>query len=212
MPSLRALAVAVAAALVASPPAAWCDDDPRMAVHAKKGPPVITLQKTEEQGVVSGKLQDSMTAHVKSVDLAKREVVLDAGGGRLETVVAGPDVKNLEKLQRGDRVEIRYRAGLVLRLQAAGADDTAPEVAKEIQNTGRGDALSGTETVRARLLLTVVAIDPATKVVTLEDADKRNYRVKAGEGVSLDRVKIGDRFRATYSAAMAVSVDPIYRE
>jgi hypothetical protein len=120
-------------------------------------------------------------------------------------------VKNLERLQRGDRVEIRYRAGLVLRLQA-GADDAAPEVAKELKRTGRGDLLSGTETVRARLLLTVVAIDPASKVVTLEDADRRSYRVKAGEGVSLDRVKVGDRFRATYSAAMAVSVDPVYRE
>jgi len=36
--------------------------------------------------------------------------------------------------------------------------------------------------------------------------------VKAGEGVSLDRVKVGDRFRATYSAAMAVAVKPIHHE
>jgi hypothetical protein len=72
--------------------------------------------------------------------------------------------------------------------------------------------LSGTETVRARLGLTVLSIDPATKVVTLEDAEKRTYHVKAGEGVSLDRVKVGDRFRATYSAAMAVAVKPINHE
>jgi len=212
MPSRRALSVAVVAAVLASPLAARSDDDPRMVVHAQKGPPVITLEKTNEQGVVSGKLQDSMTAHVKSVDLAKREVTLSGPGGRVETIVAGPEVKNLEKVQRGDRVEIRYRAGLVLRLQAAGAEDAAPEVTKEIKNTGRGELLSGTETVRARLTLTVAAIDPASKVVTLEDADKRAYRVKAGEGVSLDRLKVGDTFRATYSAAMALSVDPVYRD
>ena len=47
---------------------------------------------------------------------------------------------------------------------------------------------------------------------TLMVAGQPNRKVKAGEGVSLDRVKLGDRFRATYSAAMAVSVNPVYRE
>jgi len=211
MPSRHALALAASAALLSTPFTAR-GDDPRMVVHSQKAPPIITLDRTDEQGVVAGKFQDDLTAHVRSVDLAKREVTLSGPGGRVETMVAGPEVKNLEKLERGDRVEIRFRAGLVLRLQADGKEDIAPEVAKEIKNTGRGDVLSGTETVRARLTVTVVTIDPATKVVRLEDADKRTYHVKAGEGVSLDRVKVGDRFRATYSAAMAVSVNPVYRE
>ena len=207
----HALALAVSVALLTTPFTSR-GDDPRMAVHSRSAPPVITLDRTDEQGVVAGKFQDDMTAHVKSVDLAKREVTLSGPGGRVETFAAGPEVKNLEKLERGDRVEIRFRAGLVLRLQSDGKENSAPEVEKEIKNTGRGDVLSGTETVRARLMLTVVAIDPVTKTVTLEDADKRTYKVKAGEGVSLDRVKVGDRFRATYSAAMAVSVNPVYRE
>jgi len=211
MSSRHALALA-AAVFVLSTPFTARGEDPRMAVRSQKGPPVITLDRTNEQGVVAGKFQDSMTSHVRSVDLAKREVTLSGSGGRVETIVAGPEVKNLEKLQRGDRVEISFRAGLVLRLQSDAKEDSAPVVEKEIKNTGRGDVLSGTETVRARLTVTVMAIDPATKAVTLEDADKRTYRVKGGEGVSLDRLKVGDRFRATYSAAMAVSVNPVYRE
>lgn len=211
MPSRHALALA-AAVFVLSTPFTARGDDPRMAVRSQKGPPVITLDRTNEQGVVAGEFQDSMTAHVRSVDLAKREVTLSGAGGRVETIVAGPEVKNLEKLQRGDRVEISFRAGLVLRLQSDATEDSSPVVEKEIKNTGRGDVLSGTETVRARVTVTVMAIDSATKAVTLEDADKRTYRVKGGEGVSLDRLKVGDRFRVTYSAAMAVSVNPVYRE
>ena len=207
----RALALSAVAASLLAPPVVR-GDDPRMAVTAEKGPPVVTLEKTKEAGVVSGSVQDSFTAHVKSVDLAKREVVLDAGGGRVQTVVAGPEVKNLERLQRGDRVSIRYRAGLVLRLKGEDAAPSAPEVSKELKRTGVGDELSGTEIVRARAVLAVVGVDPATKIVTLEDASGRRYRVKAGEGVSLDQVKAGDRFAATWSAAMAVSVDPVYRE
>ena len=207
----HAVALASAAALLSSPFAARADD-PRMAVHGQKAPPVITLDRTDEQGVVAGKFQDDLAGHVKSVDLAKREVTVSGPGGRVETMVAGPEVKNLEKLERGDRVEIHFRAGLVLRLQGDGKEDVVPEATKEIKNTGRGDVLSGTETVRARLTVTVLAIDPVTKVVTLEDGDKRTYQVKAGKDVSLDRVKVGDRFRATYSAAMAMSVKPVYRE
>lgn len=207
----RALALSIVAASLLAVTAARAED-PRMAISAQKGPPLVTLEKTNEAGVVSGSVQDSLVAHVKSVDYAKREVVLDAGKGRVQTVMAGPEVKDLEKLQRGDRVSIRYRSGLVLRLKGEDAAASTPEVSKEVKRTGAGDELSGTEIVRARVVLSVAAIDPATKIVTLKDADGREYRVKAGAGVSLDHVKPGDRFAATWSAAMAVAVDPVYRE
>jgi hypothetical protein len=207
----RALALSAVAASLLAPPAAR-GDDPGMALRGEKGPPLVTLEKTNEPGVVSGSVQDSITAHVRSVDLATRQVVLNAGNGRVQTVVAGPEVKNLERLQRGDRVSIRFRAGLVLRLKGGDTATSAPEVSKELKSTSLGDELSGTEVVRARAVLSVVGIDPATKIVTLADADGRKYQVKAGQGVSLDHVKAGDRFTATWSAAMAVSVDPVYRE
>jgi len=209
MPTHRAFAVF--AVLLAMPSPAR-SQDARMELHREKGNPPITLNRTGEEGVVSGQLVEDVTAHVKSVELGKRLVTLRLSGGREETMVAGPEVKNLEKLERGDRVTIRYRAGLVLRLKAPGTEDVSPEVSKQTQRTGRGDVLSGVETVRATIPVTVAAIAPESRIVTLRDADGRTYRVTAGPGVSLDRVKVGDRFSATYSAAMAVSVQPTYRE
>jgi hypothetical protein len=211
MPSRPALAAAVAAALL-SAPLPGRGDDPQMAIQPKKGPPPITVNRTDEKGVVSGGRVESMTANVKSIDLAKREVTLHGPGGRVETIQAGPEVKNLERLQVGDRVTIRYRAGLVLRLQQPGADDAAPETASKLQRTGQGDVLAGTETVRARATVTVVSLDAASRVVTLRGADGKTYLVKAGPDVALDRVKVGDKLAATYSAALAVSVEPIHRE
>jgi hypothetical protein len=200
MPSRPALVAAVAAALLSAPfPSRG--DDPRMAIQPQKGPLPITVDRTDEKGVVSGGRVESMTAHVKAIDLAKREVTLH-----------GPEVKNLEKLEVGDRVTIRYRAGLVLRLQPPGGDDAAPEASSDVQRVGRGDALAGTQTVRARATITVAAIDAASRVVTLQGADGKTYLVKAGPDIALDRVKVGDKFTATYSAAMAVSVEPTLRE
>jgi hypothetical protein len=42
--------------------------------------------------------------------------------------------------------------------------------------------------------------------------DGKTYAVKAGPNVALDLVKVGDRFTATYSAATAVSVEPVNRK
>ncbi len=211
MPSRPALVAAVAAALL-SAPFPTRGDDARMAIQPEKGPLPITVDRTDEKGVVSGGRVESMTARVKAIDLANREVTLHGPGGRVETIRAGPEVKNLEKLEVGDRVTIRYRAGLVLRLQPPGGEDAAPEASSEVQRVGRGDALAGTQTVRARATMTVAAIDAASRVVRLQGADGKTYLVKAGPDIALDRVKVGDKFTATYSAAMAVSVEPTLRE
>ena len=45
--------------------------------------------------------------------------------------------------------------------------------------------------------------------MTLKGTDGKTYAVKAGPNVALDRVKVGDKFTATYSSAMAVSVEPV---
>ena len=205
MPRLPTLA-AIALLLLALPARG---DDPTRVLQPKKAPPVITLDRTDEKGVVSGGRVVNVTANVKAVDLSRREVTLHGSGGRVETIRVGPEVKNLEKLERGDRVSIRYREGLVLRVQAPGAGDVAPEAQRKVDRTGVGDVLSGSETVRARETLAITSIDPGARLVTLEGTDGKTYAVKAGPNVALDRVKVGDKFTATYSSAMAVSVEPV---
>lgn len=205
LPTFAAIALLVATVPVHA-------DDPPRALQAKKERPVITLDRTDEKGVVSGGRVVSVTANVRAVDLARREVTLHGSGGRVETIRVGPEVKNLEKLQRGDRVNLRSREGLVLRIQAPGGEDVAPEIQTKVERTGVGDVLSGTETVRARETLVVASIDVAARTVTLRGPDGKTYAVKAGPSVALDLVKVGDRFTATYSAATAISVEPVIRK
>lgn len=210
MPRRRLLA-AIAVLTLFATPSTGRSEDAGMVVRRAKGPLPITVDPTDEEGVLSGKLVEDMAARVKSVDLTKREITLSGSGGRVETMKAGPEVKNLEKLERGDRVSIRYRGGLVLRPLAEGEAATSPDVKKDLKGTGQGDILSGTETVRARVTVTVAAIDPATRLVTLKGPEGKTVPVKMGPAVALDRFKVGDRFTATYSAAMAVAVQPIYK-
>jgi hypothetical protein len=208
--SVRTTLVA-AVLLLASLPARG-EDPPARAIQATKAPPVVTLDRTDEKGVVSGGRTVDVMANVKAVDLAARTVTLKGPQGRVETLKVGPEVTNLEKIEKGDRVRVRYREGLVLRFQAPGTPDVAPEVDKKVAKTGVGNVLSGNETVRVRETVAITAMDAAARTVTLLGPDGKPHVVKAGPDVALDRVKVGDRFTATYSSATAVTVEPVYRK
>jgi hypothetical protein len=202
----------VAAVLLLASLPARGEAPPARAVQPTTAPPVVTLDRTNEEGVVSGGRTVDVMANVKAVDLAARTVTLKGPQGRVETLKVGPEVTNLEKIEKGDRVRVRYREGLVLRFQAPGTPDVAPEKEKKVAKTGVGDVLSGNETVRVRETVTVVAIDLAARTVTLQRTGGKPHVVKAGPDVALDRVKVGDRFTATYSSATAVTVEPVYRK
>lgn len=51
----------------------------------------------------------------------------------------------------------------------------------------------------------------ASRVVTLEGPEGKRYVVQVAPEVPLDRVKVGDRLIATFTVAIAVSVDPTCR-
>ena len=210
MPLRRLLFAAALASLLPVPLPAR-GDDVRMDIRPEKGPPPINVDQVDAQGVLSGKASGGVTAHVRAIDRAKREVTLHGDGGRVETMQVGPEVKNLEKLNVGDRVEIRYSAGLVLHRLAAGSEESAPEVSKQRKSTGSGDVLSGSEVVRARETVAVTGVDPTSRMVEMKDAQGTILRVKLGPAIDLAAVKVGDRFTATYYGAMAVAVDPTYR-
>lgn len=208
--SFRRAAVLALTVLLPTPFAAR-GEDLGMALHPLQGNRVVTVEKTDEAGVYSGTRTEITSAHVRSVDLDRREVTLHDSDGKVEVAKAGPEVKNLEKLDRSDRVQMKFRGGLVLRRLAPGDPGAAPEVSKEMKDTGVGDVLAGVETVRGHFAGTVSAVDPSTRVFTITGKDGKPYSAKAGASVPVDGIRVGDRFAVTFSAALAVSVDPTYQ-
>lgn len=207
--SFRRAAVLALAVLLPAPFAAR-GEDLGMAVRPQAGNRVVTVERTDETGVLSGTMTEITSARVRSVDLEKREVTLHVSDGKVEVVKVGPEVKDLEKLDRGDRVQMKFRGGLVLRRLAPGDEGAAPEVSKEAKGTGIGDVLGGVETVRGHFTGTVTAVDPATRVFTITGKDGKPYAARAGTSVPLDDIRAGDRFAVTFSAALGVSVEPTY--
>ncbi|MFP3647293.1 hypothetical protein [Paraburkholderia sp. SIMBA_054] len=76
---------------------------------------------------------------------------------------------------------------------------TSVEIKKETDTT----TVTGTSTVIA----TVVAIDPATRIVTLNDKNGRVDELKAGEQVrNFDQLKVGDVVATQHRVAMSLSL------
>ncbi len=203
-PALTALLLTAAIAATARA------DDPRPVLQPEGTQVPIVIDGTDEQGVVSGTRTGAVVAHVRAIDYGGRELTLHAEDGRVQKFHVAPEVRNLERINVGDRVNLRFREGLVLRYQPAGQEDATPEARNEVTPRGKGDVLAGTEVIRTRGTVTVTAVDPAARTTTLRGSDGKVWVVKAGPGLGMEKVKVGDRFIATYSAALAVSVDPVY--
>ncbi len=66
-----------------------------------------------------------------------------------------------------------------------------------------------TKSASVQLKATVVGIDQATRMVTLESADGKTFAVQAGDAVKhLDQVKLGDVVAVTYTESLAFQVVP----
>ena len=66
-----------------------------------------------------------------------------------------------------------------------------------------------TKSASAQMKATVVGIDQATRMVTLQGQDGKVFQVEAGDAVKhLDQVKLGDVVAVTYTESLAFSVAP----
>jgi hypothetical protein len=149
-----------------------------------------------------------ITASVQAVDKANRTVTIKGPRGRVETVTAGPEVKNFDQIKVGDNVVLRYVEALSLELKKGG---TAP-VARTDREVG-GTAKPGEKPAagvgrQIHVTANVVAVDAATQTVSLK-GPKRTVDLHVGDPEQFKLVKVGDQVEATYTEAVALSVEPV---
>ena len=58
-----------------------------------------------------------------------------------------------------------------------------------------------------RSTVTVVKIDVAKRLVTLQGPGGNVYKVKAGPKIQLEKLKVGDKLLATYVEAVAITLE-----
>ena len=148
-----------------------------------------------------------VTATITALDKGTRSLTLKGPKGKEVSLVAGDQVKNFDQLKVGDRVNIEYVEALTLELKKGSTAPVArtEQAAAAAAKPGETPGAAGGRQVT--IVAEVVAVDPATQVVTLR-GPKRTVDLKVPDPAQFRLVAKGDRVEATYTEAMAVVVEP----
>jgi hypothetical protein len=153
-------------------------------------------------------------AVVESVDQNTREVVLRGPEGNLVTVTAGPEVRNLAQVRRGDRVHVTYGAALAVEMAPPGGAGPPAEVATGMARAEPGARPAGAVGQRVRARVRIQEVDPVTGRVAFVGPQGVRRVVTPQNPAMADfarRLRPGDEVDMTYAESVAVRVEPADR-
>ena len=174
-----------------------------MAPVLKASEPVAVAAESPTAGIIAG--GEVVTAKVISVDQETREVVMEAEDGERIEIVAGPEVRNLAQVKKGDLVEVEYFEALAMELQ-----ETRTGIQERVESTSgsradEGEKPGATVTKRIEAIATVMGVDKEKRLVTLK-GPTQVVTVKVGDAVDLSGIDEGDEVKAVYIEQVAISV------
>jgi Cu/Ag efflux protein CusF len=146
-----------------------------------------------------------LKATVVGVDPATRRITLKGPEGNVRTVVAGPEVRNFERIAAGDRVIVRYVEALSIELGMGGTAAVARTEGEVVDRARPGTRPGGQVVHEIRVTTTVIAVDPATRSVTLKGPDE-TVDVVVEDPAQFARVRAGDQVDVVHTQALAVAI------
>jgi hypothetical protein len=185
-----------------------------MLALALLGSVAATASAQQQPSGVAVTRTEALTGTVESLSLGSREVVLRDEAGRLITVVAGPEARNLDRLRPGDRVAIGYREAVALEIVRPGDPRPPVETLAGGERAPAGERPGGAlgQVVRVRVRIDAVDAEagrvtftgPAggTKTVTAQDPKVREF---------VRNLRPGEQVDIAYAEALAVHVEPAPR-
>lgn len=166
-----------------------------------------TAQQKVEAG--KGKVEVAqlveLNGTITAIDYTTRDVTLKTDEGEEVSFVAGEEVKRLNDIKVGDRVEIQYYESLALSLSkveggSASTSDSSSEMRAE-----PSELPGGIKTQQTTITAKITAVDAKASTVTLVGPKGRSVTLEVEPDI-LAKVKVGDLVSAVYTQAVAASV------
>jgi hypothetical protein len=148
-----------------------------------------------------------MYATVEAVNKTTREVTLKGEKGKLTTIVAGEEVKNFDQIKVGDTVVMKYRAALALELKKGNKHSVSREEKEVGTRANPGEKPSGTVVQQTKVMADVMKVDRKNQIITLRGPN-RTVELFVEDASQLKNIKKGDQVEATFTEALAISVQP----
>jgi Cu/Ag efflux protein CusF len=149
----------------------------------------------------------TVSASVEAIDKATRKVTLKGPQGKLNTVTAGPDVRNFDQIKVGDIVTVSYVEALTLTLMKDGKELRSSTETPAAARAPAGERPAGVVAERTEVTANVIATDAKTQTVTLK-GPKQTVELKVPDAGQFKLIKVGDQIKAVYTEAVALTVEP----
>jgi len=148
----------------------------------------------------------SAEATVKAIDHERREVTLERADGTTVQLTVGKEVKNLPQVQVGDRVTVDMLEAVTVEVLSPGEVDPGAEVAAASATAEPGERPAGGAVTEVVVVAVIQSIDRDRELATLLLPSGKTETVKIRNPEHIDKVRVGDRVRITYTRAVAVKV------
>ncbi len=149
----------------------------------------------------------STTATVEKVDARNHELMLRAPDGHLFTIYVPENVRRLDQVKAGDRLDIGYHEALAVSLHKPGT----PPVAERHETQRLPGRPAGIEAREVSATVEVVSVDPQRNELTIRrpSGELATIQVQDPQAqAKLVNLSPGDRLDVTYTQAIAVAVTP----
>src|SRR5262249_23947968 len=123
---------------------------------------------------------ETVTATVKSINVKTRHVTLSLPGGKKQTFAVDPEVKNLDKVKRGDQVVVTYKDALEVELSRPDPTQPLPlptEALAVDDRTAEGGKPEGAVAHTLTVTGTVESYDQESKLAVINVPDGETLRV-----------------------------------
>jgi hypothetical protein len=148
-------------------------------------------------------------AVVESIDYKTRQVLLTPPSGQPETIVAGPGVRNLDKVKPGDQVVLTLQQAVAVQLSKPDAALPAPSAESGAVRAAKGQLPAGATYTLVDVHVHITAVDTATHEVSFTRADGSTGKITV-KNPALQHfaagLKPGDNVEIQYLQAVSIQV------
>lgn len=171
-------------------------------------PPAVTAGMEEEPGKVRAEQAVTASATVQAVDLKTREVTLVRSDGEEILFEAGPDVRNLDQVRRGDVVSVTYYESVAIDLRKPGQAEKGVEQAGGVQRSRPGEKPGGVVAESTKITAEIVRMDKKNNTISLRGPRGYTRTFPVRNPKHLDAAKVGDLVEVTVTEAIGIRVEP----
>ncbi|HEX7125239.1 MAG TPA: hypothetical protein VF406_05595 [Thermodesulfobacteriota bacterium] len=145
-------------------------------------------------------------ATVEAIDRDQRVVTMRGPQGRVVDVKVPPEAQNLDQVEVGDRIRVRYLEGLAIMVEPAGGGPSASQ-SGTVRLAPKGATPGGVAVQVRQIRARVDAVDHAQRTVTLTGPQGRTVTLPVDPSVErFDQVKPGDEVVVAYAESLALSL------